>query len=654
MKLSVSSCLLSGQLFLVTYSVLISGLISPNVEASEISPVADENKNLETIVITASRIPVHLDKTGSSITVINRDDIQRRSTLTVAELLREVPGLSVSESGPYGAMTQIRARGAEANQLLVLIDGIEANDPAQGSEFNFAHVSTSDIERIEIVRGPQSALWGSDAVAGVIHIITRRNFDKDSATLNIRAGSFDTSSVSASYILGNKEQYIVVKAEFLDSAGTNISRSGSEQDGYDNQTFGFNSGIQLNEAIDIGLDVRYTKAENEFDETDFLTGIPGDSNHITETELLYSQIKIKADQLEGRLAHNFITALTTTDSSTIAGALTPDQFKAQKTRYAYQLSLTPTDSPDTLSLIVEREKTEYQQRGFASFWGDPNQNRSMISDSLAAEYLAEFNDLTLSISLRQESNDDYDNARPWRITASYPFSTDTRIHASIGESIKNPTFTERFGYFTNFLGNPDLEPEESTGWEIGIDQRFLNNRILLSAVYFKAELDNEINGFWFDPVMMNFTATNMDGKSRRQGAEISVGLNLTENIETAVSYTYTDSTEDVSGRQIDELRRPRHMASLNINYIAGQFSNLNLSVQYNGSQEDIFFPPWPQPSERVRLGDYTLLNMSYQYQLTNTIELTVGGRNLLDEEYEQVFGFQSPGRAIYAGIEMKW
>lgn len=632
---------------------LFSILFILETDASE--STSSNLDSIESITVTASRTPLSLDQTGSSLTIITKEDIQRRNVINLVDILRDVPGFAVSRSGPLGAITQLRVRGAEANHLLVMIDGIEVNDPAQSSEFNFAHLQASNIERVEIVRGPQSAIWGSDALAGVVNVITRSERQESSANIAIEAGSFGTQTGKLNLRTGGKEWQINFNADYLDSDGINISESGSEEDAYNNTTVSFGARYQPTEMFSVDMDFRDTTAENNFDGTDFSTGLPNDSDFRTQTDLSYSQLRIKADTLDGTLQHIFSATLTDTESNNFDWSTVSNDFLAQKKKYSYQISYSSVEKNQTLTMVFEHENTAYQQRGLASFWGDPNQNRESLTKSLAAEYLIHLQALTLSVSSRRDTNDEFKDATPWRLTAAYTLKgTNTKIHASLGESVKNPTFTDRFGYFTNFLGNPDLRPERSKGWELGVSQTFLDDSMNLSAVYFHAELEDEINGFWFSPVLGTFTSTNVKGQSRRQGTELALAWQATENFDSTLAYTYLDSTEETAGIQIDEIRRPRHMGALNLNYNWNQKANLNLAVQYNGRQSDNFYPPYPPYQERVSLDAFTLVNVAFSYELSDQVSITARIENLLDKDYEEVYGFQTPGRSTYAGVRMKW
>ena len=237
------------------------------------------------------------------------------------------------------------------------------------------------------------------------------------------------------------------------------------------------------------------------------------------------------------------------------------------------------------------------------------------------------------------------------MTASYGFDAGS-LYASIGESTKNPTFTERYGFYTNFIGNPDLKPEESLHWEVGARTRFLGDKLKVGLTWFEADLTDEINGFVFDPVTFGFTSANIDGESNRQGAELTVDYQPGDRLSLSASYTYLDATqEDFAGADVQEVRRPEHSGSIAINY-RWQQAGLGLTVNRTGSQEDDYFPPAPPWQERVRLSAFTLIELSGYYELNSKVTLTLRAENLTDEAYEEVYGYEAPGFAAYAGIRM--
>ena len=633
------------------------------VSLSAIGVSAAEPGQMETMLVTASRTPVSLEQSGSSVTVITAEQLEKRQSVLVSEILRDVPGLMVSRSGVLGAQTQVRVRGAEANQVLVFIDGIEANDPASDDAFDFAHLLTSDIERIEVIRGPQSALWGSDALAGVINIITKRGKGAPKMTGYAEGGSFGTLQGGGNAGASGENYHFALNGSYLTSGGENISRRGNEDDGYRNSTLSFSAGFSPLDYLSFDIVGRRVAATSDYDDIDVLTALPADSNDKTESLQEYGRATAKIALLNRHWEHILALGLTATDNDHISGQLKTGSTAGRKIKIDYQTNFfldTPAlaRASHVFTIAFEREIEKYNQRGRVTGSGDPNQDRDMDANSLIGEYRGLFGEeLSLSASIRFDRNSDFRNATTYRLTSAYTYSeTGTHLHLSYGTGIKNPTFVERFGFYSlNFFGNAGLQPEQSHGWEIGIEQAFLDAAGSVGITYFDEELDNEINGFIFDPTLGGsggFTARNITGTSRRTGVEVTGKHRFSDSLVMTVSYTYTDSTQpDNAGRQVQEIRRPRHLAGANLdyNFLNGN-ANINFNVNYNSSQEDDWFITFP--ATRVRLKSFVLVGVAGSYRFNNRLSLFGRVDNLLDERYEETFGYRSNSRGVYAGIKM--
>jgi len=625
-----------------------------------ISTNANEPSSIiENIVVTASRVDTPLDKVGSSMTVLTAGQLESNQNIFLAEILREVPGLAISKQGVAGSSTQVRVRGSEGNHILVFIDGIEANDLSQGSEFNFAHLINQDIERIEVVRGPQSALWGSDALGGVINIVSRKADQPLSASLNMEAGSFDTTNTGFNVASKNDRFHIKFGTQYIDSKGNNISRYGNEKDGYRNLTHQLIGGVSVTDSLQFNLVIKQTDATNEYDEIDFLSsGLPVDGDLETESEQLYGKLEARWHLFDDRWEHRLSYNLVDTDNQNFNSGIIDSSAngKRQSANYQTSISFDAGISEQILTFAYDHEKEEYSQRGQSFGSGfDPNKDLETTTDSVVVEYRLDlWNQLHLSASARNDNNDEFDDATTYRLTSSYSLDNkSTRLHAAYGTGVKNPTFTERFGYFDGFLGNPDLQPEESNGWEAGIEQKFFENRLDVDLTYFDETLEDEINGFVFDPATFLFTSANMNGESERSGYEITANYRVNDNLYWQGSYTSLDAEEPdyVSGTHLEEVRRPSDSASMSINYtFADEKANVYLSATYTGDQLDNYFPPYPLEAERVTLDSFTLVNLSGSYQFSDSLTVFARIENLLDENYEEIYGFSSQGQGAYAGI----
>ena len=613
---------------------------------------AQAEENIEEVLVSASLLPIAATRSANAITVIDSEQLKNRAAISVSDLLRDIPGLAVSRSGVQGSQTQIRVRGSEANHLLVLIDGVEANDPSQSDELNWGTLTASDIERIEVIRGPQSAMRGSDAMAGVVNIITRSADQPFSAKVFTEVGSFATHNSGFSVGAKSGDFDARLGVSHLETEGENISRTGSEKDGYQNTNYNLKAGWDVNDQLRLSLAARQTEGMNEFDADGDFDGFVEDQNNVSE--FCNSTVGLKAGfaSADGRFHHQLVIAQSENNNAAFADSVMGNVTASTKDQYQYTGSVFWDESTQRLSLLVEREEEDYQQRGPLAWGSDPNQDRERDTDSFALEYRTDISEnLTLAASGRHDDNSEFESADTFRVEAVYQLNDSARVRSAYGTAIKNPTFSERFGFYTNFIGNPDLKPEESTSWELGIDQELLDGSLTVSATLFDAELENEINGFVSDPGGAGFTSANKDGTSQRQGIELSAIGTLSDSLSLNAAYTYTDSVEsDGAGGYKDEVRRPRHTASLNLSWQVMDNLHINTNAQYNGSQTDVFFPPWPNPSETVTLADYTLLNVNANYSASEKLDIYLRLDNLLDDDYEEVFGYQTLGFGTSFGL----
>lgn len=308
-----------------------------------------------------------------------------------------------------------------------------------------------------------------------------------------------------------------------------------------------------------------------------------------------------------------------------------------------------------LALALEHEETRFRQRGAIGF-GDPNQDQKIDVNSVIADFHGRATEsVTWMLSARYDGNSDFDDALTARVSAAWQLSDVTTLRANVGIGQKNPTFVERFGFYPGqFVGNDQLQPELSTSYDIGFEQHLLSNAVALQLSLYQQDLEDEINGFVFDPDLGLFTADNMPGNSKRRGVELTARWAITAALRIGGSYTYSDATEPVVGSAaVQELRRPRHSGSIDVDYrVMNGRARLALAANYGGTRSDIYFPPWPQPSEIVTLSNYWLVDLTAAYELTSAMRLFVRGSNLLDDDYEQVYGYRTSGRAAYAGIKV--
>jgi len=612
-------------------------------------------------VVSANRVAVPSAEVGSSVTVITGEQMQERQIRVVADALRDVPGVSVSRTGPRGLFTQVRIRGNEGNHTKVFIDGVEANDPSGDVEFDFANLLAADIDRVEIIRGPQSAIWGSDAIGGVINVITKKGKSGMQANGYLEAGSFNTYAGNAAIRGAGKNYRYSASGSFLKTDGVNMSRFGSENDGYENGTLNVSGGVDPMANLELSINGTYIANKVQSDPQDFTFGSPTegliiDGDQEREGEQFYGRAQAKLKSFGGQWQHIFGGNYTDTDFENTVDKTFSSTNAGTKSRLDYQSNLflsTPkvADAQHTLTFFAEYSHETFKNESAA--FPAANQDQAQNNTGVAGEYLVGlWQRVFLTGSLRYDDNDRFKNTTTYRGTAAYIHpQTDSRLHASIGTGVKNPGFFDLFGFFPgSFIGNPNLSPEESWGWDLGYEQKFYRERLVMDLTYFRSVLSDEIVTVFLPggPPFLT-TVANQTGDSNRQGIEFSAKAVLAEDLSMTAAYTWTDAT-DPDGRL--EVRRPEQLASLAINYLLpSKRGNVNLNIQYNGPMQDNEFS-FATPNDRVDLPSFTLVTLAGAYSVDKSVQLFARIENLLNQDYEEVWSAQSPGIGIFGGVRL--
>ena len=564
--------------------------------------------------------------------ILEEEEIAARGQQHVSDLLRSLPGVAVNSSGPAGGLTQIRVRGAEANHVLVLIDGVEVANPSSG-EFDFSGLRAEDVIRIETLRGEQSALYGSDAIGGVINIITRAGSTREGWRGSVEAGSRETIEGQISAVIPLGGAALSINGNAFSTDGYDISGLDGEDDG--SQSRSLNLGLNNIELGGLTLSAKYSNSrlETEFDEDSDFDGRLNDTNSETTVQTDTARIDARFD-LAG-FSHLITGHLVETDTDTQAGFSTRSNGARQGANWAAEKEF----GDSSFTALAEIEREEYSiTPNFTEADAEPDN----LTYAVAGDYRYNAGPISLTASARYDINDLFQDAVTWRVGGGYAFEDfGGRLRGSIGTGIKNPSLIELFGFFpaSNFTGNRDLEPEESLGFSIGYEQEI--GDLNLSIDYFRSELEDEITTI-FNP---DFTSTviNLDTDSTRQGVELEARWDISERLSARGSATFLDSEQD----DIEEIRRPDFIASGTVTYRPIDALSLTASLDHNGSQLDTDFGTF----QNVTLDAFTLIGLNAAYDVDDHFTLTLRGDNLLDEEYQEVFGFASPGRAVYAGLK---
>jgi vitamin B12 transporter len=601
----------------------------------------DEVTRLDPVTIVGLR-PVAKEDATVSVTVLDRNALAVRDSPLLSDQLRAVPGLGVSRNGAAGGLTQVRLRGAEANQTLVLVDGIEVSDPVTG-ETDFGLWSGLDAGRIEVLRGEQSALFGSEAIGGVINVVTNKEAgfaglaeigSRGSLRLDGRAG-----------LRFENDGYVVVSTGNSVTNGTDTAGLDGETDGSQHYSGSLRAGVTL-QRWQLASLLRYSDSSVDFDEDGNFDGALDNSAAEIDTQQFTVGGSVSGDAfgVNHLLRGSFHVTERETENSGFDNVTDGDRFEVA---YSPSVTLETGELTHRFSGLIEYEATDFERRDAPAFFGDPNQSQGFNTLGLAAEYGLSFGAVDLSGSVRFDDNDGlFEDAVTWRIGGGYGFEAiGGRIRASIGEGVTNPTFTELFGFFPgSFVGNPGLVAERSLGWEIGWDQSF--GPVTASLTYFSAELEDEI--FTAFDANFNSTPQNRADDSDRQGIEFGARWQVNDQLRLSGQATWLDS-EDENG--VAEIRVPDWTAALSASWQSDAGWRAGIALDLVGEQTDLNFGTFP--ASTVDLPTYALLSASLDVPVTERLAITVRGENLADSAAQDVFGFNRTGAAGFIGLRFR-
>ena len=644
------------RILLLKFTIPFVGLAS--VAAPGWAQVTDSEPP-ERVLVTASLLgAVRTELLGSSATIIEPIDLQNRQVRVVSDALRDVPGVAVNRLGAVGQFTAVRLRGAEGNHTLVLIDGMKASDPFAG-EFDFGTLMADEVARVEVLRGEQSALYGSDAIGGVVQYITLTGAEAPGIRARAEGGSFGTANTALRIagVSGNLDYSF--NGVFNHTDGT-IDNLGGERK-LRSETFGASGKLIYSFAPNfrVRAQTRYSILRSDSNDQDFnfppapTYGLEIDGNGHFKTTSWYSLAGLEYEGGEGHWRNSLTVQYADLERNAFGGPFTAPEDRSSGTKGG-RTKATFVTSYDfgtmavahKLAGAVDWEEERYQNTDPTGF-ADTSKRSSHTYGYVGQYNLTLNNRFAISAAARYDNNYKFDDVFTYRVQASYLFDGGFRLHGATGTGVKAPGVYELYGFVPppgGFIANPDLKPEKSEGYEAGLELTFLGGAAIADVTYFNSRLKDEIVieyiGQFFDAHPIN-----ADVDSPRDGIEASLSLRLARQWRVDAAYTYLHSEEN----GLPEVRRPNNIASLNVAWRSiNDMFGANLTVRYNGEQKDFQFTPIG--SDRITLGSYTLVDLGADYKINDRWQVYGRVENLFDTDYQEVFSFLSPGRGVYAGL----
>lgn len=630
--------------------------------AGDIPDAAFNGSDQTTANGDVSGIPA--SKLGTAVSVVTRAELKDRQVRTAADALRSLPGVSVSQQSGRQNLTVVRIRGAESNQTLVLIDGVEVNAGSDGF-FDFSNLMVDDIAQIEVLRGPQSGLYSSGAIGGVINIITRGGKGPLTVRARVEGGSFNTRDAMVGISGGTDRAHGSLTLSGLRTNGFDISDAGTEKDGGEFRTLSFAGGLLVLPNLKIDATVRTSHRDGDRDGTnDIRDGlfVSSEERSTFASDLWLGRLDATLDTFDHAWTHKlYVNGAQTENSDLDLGIYSPPAGLLSRnisttTKYGYLSTFRLGEGgpvQHAITGMLEHTREAFEQPLIASDAFE--RDRNSVAGEIRGEY---FDTLSLTANIRHDNNEGFEDATTWRVTGSLQIATPFRLHSSVGTGIKYPSFSEQFGVFYGFVANPDLKPETSLGWDVGLETTFLAGKGIVDVTYFNANLEDEIDFDFVPPASacgstpFCFIPFNRTGQSTREGVEVSAKFLVMDGLTLGAAYTYLNAKES-DGQE--EVRRPPHSGRAELNYVfdAGK-GNFNLAAIYNGQMQDLGFSAITFSSQRVALDSYWLVSAAASYQIAPNMELFGRIENLLNQNYEEVYGFNTAGLAAYAGMRIKF
>ncbi len=613
------------------YKTALLGAVAFGFTVSATAQTASiEETKLDTIIVNGSRLDQTMTEIGSSVSVITRDPLEELGVDFALDAIATAPGVTVNQNGAFGGNASVRIRGASNDQTLVLIDGVPVNDPTgTGGGYNFAYLDTDTIERIEVLKGPQSTLWGSDAIGGVVSITTKRPTEGLSGTVFGEYGSFNTLRGGASISNANEIGDFRLAATGLTTDGiskADEANGNSEDDGYDSQTVSAKGGLNLPASVRLETSLMWSDAESEYDSYAFgAQGSVADGDEVTNSETLSGNITLKAPLFDGRLENLVQIGYADIERENTSNGVQSYFTEGDRVLFRYQGTFAINDT-NTLAFGTEREETS------------ANEQESSIDSLFALYEFKPVDSLTLTGGIRVDDHETFGSETTGRVAAAWTATDQLTFKASWGQGFKAPSIFQST-YICTFCGltapNTNLKAETSEAYDIGVQWQSADERIVLGATLFDQETENMID-FSYTAGYDNIALVDS------QGVELTGAYAINNWLGIAASYTFIDS-DDGNGNALARL--PESTGNISASFDPdGPFSGAVL-VRYNGEEAN---------TDGSKLDSWTRVDLTGSYDLNDTVEIYGRIENLLDEEYQQILGYGTPGLSGSVGVRLRY
>ena len=585
--------------------------------------VIDDISKPDEIIVKSTRSNSNVYQLGSSVEIISAEEIKKNSFNFVSEALQTSSGVYVSQTGSFGGTATVRIRGASSDQTLVLIDGVPISDPSSpGGGYDFSSLLTSNIDRIEILKGSQSTLWGSDAIGGVINIVTFENASIPNIHLNTEIGSFNTEKIGTDFNIANEHNSLFLSYDSYKSDGISKAdkRDGNnEKDGIGSRSYLLKTNHNIFNS-EISSNINYRESDVDYDGYGFATGVT-DSDENTKGRQLNWSLLLRKAFLDDQLVNSILFGESEIDRKYYTNNILNFSAKGERKfiRYVGNYSLNDNNS---FTFGFENEEVATSGVDFDT--------RSIF---LLYETLISKN-FGFSLGLRGDDRNNLASQETPKIIAFYNLNDEWRLRANWGEGFKLPTiFQSTFFCCGAEKPNENLLPETSEGYEIGIDYKSNENFNKIGVTFFDQDISNMID--------FSFSIGGYENikKVYSKGIEVNFVSQLKDNITISGNFTKLDSENEFGSRLS---RLPEEKGNLNIDFSLGLKNNFYISLFYNGDEVD----------PRGEVSDWFRSDLNFSRNISDKAKIYFKVKNIFDEEYQDIYGYGTEERSFSIGINL--